>query len=124
MVCHMMATFPSATFHFVDSSEILKDEVVSERLEPVNGLIRVPEKPGLGLTLDRDELERLTSRELPPIKPWIVKSQFANGTRMYNRYDPPDNAPFPDPARLDSGRNAPQLRRAHRDRVLGRRRHA
>ena len=48
----------------------------------------MPEKPGLGLTLDRDELERLASRELPPIKPWIVKSQFANGTRMYNRYDP------------------------------------
>ena len=60
MVCHMMATFPSATFHFIDSSEILKDEVVRERLEPINGLIRVPEKPGLGLTLDRDELERLS----------------------------------------------------------------
>ena len=88
MVCHMMAAFPSATFHFIDSSETLKDEVVRERLEPVNGLIRVPEKPGLGLTLDRDELERLKNRELPPIKPWIVKSQFADGTRMYNRYDP------------------------------------
>ena len=52
MVCHMMAAFPSATFHFIDSSETLKDEVVRERLEPVNGLIRVPEKPGLCLTLD------------------------------------------------------------------------
>ena len=86
MVCHMMAAFPTATFHFLDSSEILQDDVVHERLEPVNGLIRVPEKPGLGLMLDRGELVRLAKRELPPVEPWIIKSKFANGARMYRRH--------------------------------------
>ena len=30
-------------------------------LTPINGFVRVPESPGLGVTLDRDELERLKS---------------------------------------------------------------
>jgi gluconate/galactonate dehydratase len=87
MVTHMMAAFPSATFHFINASETCKSDVVRERLEPVNGFVRVPEKPGLGLTLDRDELERLEQLELPPPKSWIIKSRYANGSRMYNLYD-------------------------------------
>ena len=58
-----------------------------ERLEPINGFVRVPEKPGLGITLDRNELERLKGLELPTQPRWIVKSQYANGTRMYNIHD-------------------------------------
>ena len=88
MVSHMTAAFPTATFHFINSGEILKEDVVKERLEPINGFIRVPEKPGLGLTLDRDELERLKNQGLPTQTPWIVKSQFRNGSKMYTRYDP------------------------------------
>ena len=87
MTTHMMAAFPSANFHFIDSSEINKSDVAVERLEPVNGFVRVPEKPGLGITLDRAELERLERLELPGLPRWIVKSQYANGTRMYNIHD-------------------------------------
>ena len=87
MTTHMMAAFPSAHFHFVDGCETVKDDVVVERLEPVNGFVRVPEKPGLGLTLDRGELERLAQLELPEQAPWIVKSKYANGTRMYNKME-------------------------------------
>ena len=88
MVCHMSAAFSTTTFHAIDSSEILADDVVEERLEPVNGFIRVPEKPGLGLTLNRGELERLEALELPTPTPWIVKTRYQNGTRMYCRYCP------------------------------------
>ena len=87
MVAHMMAAFPTATFHLVTSSEIWKRDVVHQRLEPTNGFVRVPEKPGLGLTLDRGELERLKELELPQQDKWIIKSRFANGTRMYNVHD-------------------------------------
>ena len=87
MTAHMMAAFPAANFHFIDSSEINKSDVVVERLEPINGFVRVPEKPGLGITLDRNELERLKGLELPTQPRWIVKSQYANGTRMYNIHD-------------------------------------
>jgi L-alanine-DL-glutamate epimerase-like enolase superfamily enzyme len=102
MTLHMMAAFPSATFHHLCDAETWKTDVVNERLEPVNGFVRVPEAPGLGLTLDRDELERLESLDLPRPPKWILKSRFDNGSMMYNIADP-DNAMFmvrPDSRRL------------------------
>ena len=86
MVCHMMAAFPTASFHSHSDAETFKEDVVKERLEPVNGLMRVPEKPGLGLTLDRDELERLAAAPRREWKPWIVDTRFKNGTRLYCLY--------------------------------------
>ena len=87
MTTHMMAAFPTATFHFISTTETWKSDVVHERLEPVNGFVRVPEGPGLGVTLDRDELERLKKQELPAQPKWLIKSQFKNGTRMFNIAD-------------------------------------
>ena len=49
--------------------------------------MRVPEKPGLGVTLDRGELARLSARESSACDPWIIRSRFANGARMYHKYD-------------------------------------
>jgi len=91
MTTHMMAAFPTANFHFFGDTETWKSDVVKERLEPVNGFVRVPEKPGLGVTLDHNELERLKNLKLPMQKKWIIKSQFKNGTRMYNIADPKDS---------------------------------
>lgn len=88
MTTHMMAAFPTATFHFHSDTETWKMDVVNEALTPINGFVRVPESPGLGVTLNRDELERLKALKLPEQKPWILKSQFRNGTRMYNIADP------------------------------------
>ena len=34
---------------------------------------------------NRGELERLAKMKLPEQPPWIVKSEYANGTRMYNK---------------------------------------
>jgi len=36
----------------------LEDDVITERIEIVNGRIRVPDRPGLGIEVDRDRLER------------------------------------------------------------------
>ena len=102
MTTHMMAAFPTATFHFFADTETWQDDVVQERLDPINGFLRVPEKPGLGLTLDRDALERLKNLKLPEQEKWIIKSQFKNGTKMYNIADP-KNSIFmvrPDRSRL------------------------
>ena len=87
MTTHMQATCKTAYMHFNNDTETWKADVVKERLEPVNGLIRVPETPGLGLTLDRAELERLSKLELAPQPKWIIKSRFANGSTMYNLGD-------------------------------------
>ena len=91
MTTHMMAAFPTANFHFFGDTETWKSDVVKEWLEPVNGFVRVLEKPGLGVTLDRSELERLENLKLPRQKKWIIKSQFKNGTRMYNIADTKDS---------------------------------
>lgn len=102
MTTHMMSTFPSANFHFFGDTETWKSDVVNERLEPINGFVRVSESPGLGLTLDREELERLKKLKLPDQEKWIIKSQFKNGTRMNNIADP-NNSIFmvrPDRKRL------------------------
>ena len=84
MVLHMMAAFPTATFHAHNDAEVFKYDVVEERLEPVNGFVRVPEKPGLGVTLDRDELERLANLKVSTPSQWIIKTRFKNGTRLYS----------------------------------------
>jgi L-alanine-DL-glutamate epimerase-like enolase superfamily enzyme len=91
MVTHMHAAFPAASFHFVSTSERWKTDVVKERLEPVNGFVRVPESPGLGLTLDREALQRAVNLRLPAQSRWIIKSQFKNGARMLNLHDPKDS---------------------------------
>ncbi len=88
MTTHMMAAFPTATFHAHSDAETFASDVVEERLDPVNGFVRVPETPGLGLTLDRDELERLKNLALPVQPKWILKSRYANGATMYNMADP------------------------------------
>ncbi len=91
MTCHMMAAFPSANLHFFSDCETWAEDVVHERSQPVNGFLRVPEKPGLGVTLDREALERLKRLELPEQPKWIVRSRFANGARMYNIADPAES---------------------------------
>ena len=91
MTTHMQSAFKAASFHFIDSSEQWKSDIVNERLEPVNGLIRVPEKPGLGVTLNAAELERLRKLQLPKQPKWIIKTTFDNGTRMFNIANPEDS---------------------------------
>jgi len=88
MTTHMQAAFKTANFHFHCDSETWKADVVKERLKPVNGFLRVPEKPGLGLTLDRAALDRLKQLKLPERPKWIIKTRFANGVTMYNIADP------------------------------------
>jgi len=91
MTTHMQSAFKTASFHFQCDAESWKSDVVKERQEPTNGFVRVSEKPGLGLTLDREELQRLKELKLPAQPKWIIKTRFANGTMMYNIADPQDS---------------------------------
>ncbi len=89
MNAHMMAAFPSARFHFVNATtEVSSERFVTEPLNPVNGFIRVPERPGLGVELDMDEVRRLERIE-PAAKPrFILVCRYDNGTTLYARPDP------------------------------------
>jgi len=63
-------------------------DVTNEKLEPMNGWLRVPEAPGLGVTLNRAELERLKDLKLPANPDWIIQSKYPDGTVMYNLAKP------------------------------------
>ena len=88
MTVHMQSVFKTASWPFHCDSETWKTDVVRERVDPTNGFLRVPQKPGLGVTLDLAELERLKKLELPAQSRWIIRTRFANGTMMYNIADP------------------------------------
>ena len=88
MTVHMQSAFKLATYHFNSDTETWKSDIVKERLEPINGMIRVPEKPGLGVTLEDAELDRLKKLSLPEMGKWIIKTTYKNGTVMYNLADP------------------------------------
>ena len=90
MTTHMQAAFKTASLHFHSDCETWTSDVVHEPLEPINGFLRVPERPGLGVTLNRDELERLKKNNPPRQGPFILKSRFKNDTLMYNIGDPKD----------------------------------
>ena len=89
MTVHMMAAFPSGTFHVVNATpEITRERFVTAPLNPINGFVRVPEQPGLGVELDMIEVERLEQIE-PAAKPkFIIVSKYDNGTVFYTRPDP------------------------------------
>lgn len=91
MITHMQAAFPTADFHFISTTERWKTDVVKERFEPVNGFMKVPEGPGLGVTLDRDALKRAAALKLPEQSKWIIRSRFKNGARMFHMADPKDS---------------------------------
>jgi L-alanine-DL-glutamate epimerase-like enolase superfamily enzyme len=91
MTSHMQAAFKTASFHVISLAETRKSDVVKERRDPINGFVRVSERPGLGVTLDRAELERLKNLKLPKHPKWIIKTRFKNGTMMYNIADPEDS---------------------------------
>ena len=88
MTTHMQAAFKTANFHFGCATEIWKSDVVTERKDPTNGVLRVSERPGLGVTLDRAELERLVKLKPPEQEKWIIKTRYKNGTTMFNIADP------------------------------------
>ncbi len=88
MTTHMQAAFKTGSLQFHCDAETWKSDVVKERPEPVNGMLRVSERPGLGVTLDRAELERLKTLKLPEQKKWIIKTSFKNKSVMYNIADP------------------------------------
>ena len=89
MTVHMMAAFPSASLHFVNATtEVSSERFVTEPLNPINGFIRVPEGPGLGIELDRAAVERLKAIE-PPAKPrFIIVCTYTDGTTLYTSPDP------------------------------------
>ena len=81
----MAAAFERATLHHVTLGRMWADDVVQPTFEVVGGQVRVPEAPGLGLTLDRAALERLKAREVEPLPRALIRIAHGRGHTTYAR---------------------------------------
>ena len=84
MVVHMAAAFEQATLHHVTLAHLWEEDVV-EPFVVVAGQVRVPEEPGLGVTLDRAMLERLKATEPPPMPRALIRVRVERGPTAYAR---------------------------------------
>ncbi|MDP7276976.1 MAG: mandelate racemase/muconate lactonizing enzyme family protein [Planctomycetaceae bacterium] len=91
MTVQMHAAFKTATWHTHCDAETWKDDVVVRTIDPTNGMVPVPEGPGLGVEIDPEKLERLEKQKLPKQAKWIIKTTYKNGTRMFNIADPAES---------------------------------
>ena len=85
MVVHMAAAFERATLHHVTLSRMWAEDVVRPTFEVVGGQVQVPEAPGLGLTLDREALERLKAMEVEPLPRALIRISHGRGYTTYAR---------------------------------------
>jgi D-galactarolactone cycloisomerase len=83
-VAHMAAAFDRATLHHVTCTHMWEEDVV-EPLEVVAGQVQVPEKPGLGVELDRDELERLKAAVPAPMPKALIRVRVEGAPSVYAR---------------------------------------
>jgi glucarate dehydratase len=86
-LAHEAAVLRMATIDHVNCCHLWKDDVTVERLPVVGGRVRVPDGPGLGVTLDRDKLARYA---LPTPRPkrdrFLARMRHANGVTVYLRF--------------------------------------
>ena len=84
-VAHMAAVFPMATLHHVTVTNLWAEDVVTPVLEVAGGTVRVPEGPGLGLSLDRDALARFTAAKPAPQRRALVRIRYRGLPAIYAR---------------------------------------
>ena len=85
MVAHMAAVFPLATLHHFNDCHIWAEDVVTPVFKVSGGAVRVPETPGLGVTLDRQALERWEAAEPEPLPRALIRINYAQVPTIYAR---------------------------------------
>jgi len=89
LVVHMAAAFERATLHHVTATNLWEEDVVEPVFEVVGGQVQVPEEAGLGITLNRDKLERLKAAVPAPVPRALMRVCVERGPTVYAR--PPMN---------------------------------
>jgi L-alanine-DL-glutamate epimerase-like enolase superfamily enzyme len=87
-LAHEAAVFKMAILDHVSLCHLWKEDVTVETMPVVNGSVQVLGKPGLGVTLDRDKLRRLSQAPRPRQDRFLVRMRYRNGFRVYFRFDP------------------------------------
>jgi L-alanine-DL-glutamate epimerase-like enolase superfamily enzyme len=84
-VAHLAASLPTATLHHVNACHLWAEDVVTPPLAVAGGTVRVPEAPGLGVTLDRDALDRWSAVQADPLPRALVRIRYAGLPPIYAR---------------------------------------
>ena len=97
-IAHMAAALPMATLHHVTGAHLWAEDVAGPSLPAAGGTVRVPEAPGLGVTLDSDALARWSAAEPEPLGRVLVRIQYTGLSAIYARppvtaSDSPKRAP-------------------------------
>ena len=82
MAMHLAAVLPTAG-HSINLDDQYEEDVVSKRLEIVEGCSPVPEEPGLGVEVDENLLQALIGREIPEIPRHVGVLTLPQGHVMY-----------------------------------------
>ena len=86
-LAHEVAVVEPATIDHVNLCHLWKEDVTVQSMPVISGSVQVPERPGLGVDLDRDKLERLKVDPAPE-RPYLVRLRYGDGLTVYVRRDP------------------------------------
>ena len=87
-LAHEAAVFKMAVLDHVNLCHLWKEDVTVETMPVVNGSVQVPDKPGLGVAIDRQKLQRLSRAPRPRQDRFLVRVRYRNGFTVYFRFDP------------------------------------
>jgi L-alanine-DL-glutamate epimerase-like enolase superfamily enzyme len=82
------AVFKMASLPSVTVSNLWTDDVTVESFPVVGGSIEVTDRPGLGVTLDREKLGRFARVPRPQHGRFLVRVRYAGGPTLWFRHDP------------------------------------
>lgn len=82
-----VAVIKKATIDHVNICHLWKEDVTTESMPVVSGSVRVPEGPGIGVTLDRERLEACKAPQPSP-PPSLVRMRYDDGLTIYLRHEP------------------------------------
>jgi len=84
LMLHLGAALTHATWPAVTCHEIYQDDLITERIPIAHGYGRVPEAPGLGVTLDEEAVERYRVEEgyRPPAPRNLYRVSWPSGMRV------------------------------------------
>ncbi len=86
-LAHEAAVFKMATLDHVNGCSLWKDDVTVETMPVVGGSVKVLEKPGIGVTIDREKLSRYEKAPRPTQSRFLVRTRYASGLTLYLRHD-------------------------------------
>ena len=87
-LAHEVAVFPMATLDHITLANVWKDRITIEEMPVVGGSVTLPQRPGLGIRLDREKLERYEKAPLPQQTRFLIRVRYTNGPHIYFRFDP------------------------------------